>query len=143
MEVIVVAEGASKGPTDPESQTTATVSIEIATDAIFRRGDVDQTGGSLNVADGIVILNFLFAGGSPTGAATRANCKAVYNFDGSTDAGIPGQEDEADIRLADAIAVFSFLFDSGASPALPYPGCAVNPTPAAEDMMCREFTACN
>lgn len=73
----------------------------------FVRGDANGSG-SIDIADAVFLLEYLFAGGvSPSPEA-------------SGDA-----NNDAAIDISDAIYLLTFLFDSGASPAAPYPdaGC--------------------
>ncbi|MCZ6795379.1 MAG: hypothetical protein O7J95_17375 [Planctomycetota bacterium] len=80
----------------------------------FVRGDADANG-SINLTDGIVILNFLFLG-----AAAPACMDAADTDD---DGG-------ARPTLTDAVIVFAWLFSGGNPPREPTPG---GPTYAAED----------
>ncbi|MDG1456207.1 MAG: dockerin type I repeat-containing protein, partial [Planctomycetota bacterium] len=73
----------------------------------FVRGDANGSG-SIDIADAVFLLDYLFAGGvSPSPEASG---------DANNDAGLD---------ISDAIFLLIFLFDSGASPAAPYPdaGC--------------------
>ena len=73
----------------------------------FVRGDTNGSG-SIDIADAVFLLDYLFAGGvSPSPEASG---------DANNDAGLD---------ISDAIFLLTFLFDSGASPAAPYPdaGC--------------------
>ena len=80
----------------------------------FVRGDADANG-SINLTDGIVILNFLFLG-----AAAPACMDAADTDD---DGG-------ARPTLTDAVIVFAWLFSGGNPPREPTPG---GPTYLAED----------
>ena len=77
--------------------------------AFFTRGDGNNDL-SINVADAVFVLNFLFGG-------ITSNCLDALdtNDDGSND-------------IADAVAILQFLFSSGAPPPPPYPDPGVDPT---------------
>ncbi|MCZ6793127.1 MAG: LamG domain-containing protein, partial [Planctomycetota bacterium] len=90
----------------------------------FVRGDADSNG-SINLTDGIVILNFLFLG------STAPNCLDAADSD-----------DDGGERptLTDAVIVFAWLFSGGAAPREPspqMPSYAVDDcgSDATEDMM--------
>ncbi|MCZ6796195.1 MAG: hypothetical protein O7J95_21500 [Planctomycetota bacterium] len=72
----------------------------------FVRGDADSNG-SINLTDGIVILNFLFLGQDPPACLDAADT-----------------DDDGGARpsLTDAVIVFAWLFSGGAPPSAPTPG---------------------
>ena len=84
------------------------------------RGDADANG-SINLTDGIVILNFLFLGAGAPGCLDAADT-----------------DDDGGERptLTDAVIVFSWLFSGGTAPRAPTPDaptyaadrCATDPT---------------
>ncbi len=76
----------------------------------FIRGDANQDQ-SVDIADAIAILGYLFSGGGDGGclAATDANADSTTN-------------------VADAITVLTHLFAQGGPLAPPFPGCGVDPT---------------
>ncbi|MCZ6794731.1 MAG: thrombospondin type 3 repeat-containing protein [Planctomycetota bacterium] len=86
----------------------------------FVRGDADANG-SINLTDGIVILNFLFLGAGAPGCLDAADT-----------------DDDGGVRptLTDAVIVFSWLFSGGTAPRAPTPDaptyaadrCATDPT---------------
>jgi hypothetical protein len=88
--------------------------------ARFVRGDADSSA-SINLTDGIVILNFLFTGGRAPA------CMDAADTDDS------GQR----LNLTDAVGIFSWLFQGGRPPATPSPNaptylaasCGADPTP--------------
>ncbi len=89
----------------------------------FKRGDVDANG-SVNIADGVSLLNYLFGGGAAPTCADAAD---------TSDAG--------QLTIASAVFVLNFLFSSGAAP--PAPGheeCGPDPTEDALD--CAGFGGC-
>ena len=70
----------------------------------FVRGDANQDR-EVNLADGVVILGYLFSGAPPP-------CLAASDIDAS-----------GEIRLSDAVQVFNYLFLGGVPPAGPHPEC--------------------
>lgn len=79
----------------------------------FRRGDVN-TSGSVDIADAIAHLTFLFA----SGVSSSCHPAADANDDGNLD-------------IADAISILDFLFSMGPAPAAPGPNdCGPDPTPS-------------
>ena len=77
--------------------------------ATFVRGDVNSSG-SINLADAIGVLGYLFSGG-----VIPCLDSADYNDSGA-------------VNLADAIAILGFLFSGGAPPPPPFPNAGVDPT---------------
>ncbi|MEM7261768.1 MAG: FG-GAP-like repeat-containing protein, partial [Planctomycetota bacterium] len=73
-------------------------------DAGFVRGDVSG-GGSVDVADVVGSLSYLFLGGNAT-------CLDAADFD-----------DNGAVDVSDPVATLAFLFTGGSPPALPYPAC--------------------
>ncbi len=88
----------------------------------FRRGDPNADG-TLNIADGVAVLEILFGTSGQFGCSKSADA----NDDGAT-------------NIADALYIFNFLFGDG--PALPPPSteCGEDPTP--DDLVCEEHAAC-
>jgi hypothetical protein len=76
----------------------------------YVRGDADGSG-STNITDGIVVLNFLFLGG------TTPPCQDAADGD-----------DSGTINITDGIYILNFLFLGGGDPPAPYPGCGTDPT---------------
>jgi hypothetical protein len=142
--VFIDLDGASREPTAPGQNTTATVEIGTAPNP-FIRGDVNQNG-RLSLADGLIILNSLFTEGAPidpVSEMTRQNCLVVFNADGSRASGPgddPATEDEGDIQLTDGIFVFNFLFLDGPRLPAPFPTCGQPENPTSDRMTCRGFT---
>lgn len=83
----------------------ACVTLEVALDPPFVRGDCNDDGGD-DIADGIYLINNLFLGGPD------ANCPAACdaNSDGLIDA-------------SDATFLWNYLLLDGPPPAAPFPGC--------------------
>jgi len=77
----------------------------------FTRGEVSSDG-TINISDAVVILMYLFAGGS-------ASCLDAADVD-----------DSGGTDLADAIRLLMYLFADGPAPAAPFPACGLDPTPA-------------
>lgn len=76
----------------------------------FSRGD-SNADGTLNVADPIHLLAYLFSGG-PTPSCTSAS-------DGN---------DDGALDIADAVYALAYLFTQGAPPPAPFPACGADPT---------------
>lgn len=88
----------------------------------FIRGDVDQNG-SLDLADGIGVLQFLFLN-------TATTCYSSLDAD-----------DTGNVSISDAVRVLCAVFCPGApAPAGPYPGCGVDSTD--DDGTCEEYSGC-
>ena len=98
---VVVENGSSVTPTTVDG----TVESFVPPITDFIRGDANGDS-SLNIADGIYMLNALFQGGPMQDCeiANDANSDAMYN-------------------TADAIFVFNHQFLNGPAPAAPYPDC--------------------
>ena len=88
---------------------------------IFIRGDVNGDN-TLNVADAITSLNFLFTGGS-----IDCESSADSNDDGTN-------------NIADPIQLLAYLFSSGPEPPAPFPACGADPTP--DTLGCESYNGC-
>ena len=78
---------------------------------LFRRGD-SNADGTVNIADGVSTLTFLFLGGN-------LNCEDAADTD-----------DSGQLEIVDSIRTFNYLFVGGAAPALPGPdACGEDPAP--------------
>ncbi len=89
----------------------------------FKRGDVDADG-TVNIADGVALLNHLFGGGDAPTCADAAD---------SSDAG--------GATITSAVFILNFLFSGGTSP--PPPGheeCGVDPT--EDELDCASYDGC-
>lgn len=94
------------------------------TESPFRRGDASADG-SLNLSDGMFLLNFLFGQG-PSPA-----CRDAADTD-----------DEGTIAISDAIGVFNYLFSGETPPPSPGPVvCGVDPTP--DRLGCEVYDICD
>jgi hypothetical protein len=83
---------------------------DVCENIVFRRGDCNASGG-FNIADAIIVLNYLFA---LTDAVTCIDaCDA---------------NDDAGIDIADAVFLLGALFAGGPLPLAPYPDCGEDPT---------------
>ncbi|HIA27890.1 MAG TPA: hypothetical protein EYN79_07200 [Planctomycetes bacterium] len=90
----------------------------------FIRGECNDDG-SVNIADAIQLLAFLFPAGPPSTPTCLDACDA---------------NDDALLNIADAIALLAALFGNPAVP-LPEPAtCGVDPT--ADTLECSSFSAC-
>lgn len=76
----------------------------------FVRGDADASG-TINITDGVFILNFLFQGGGDP------PCKDAADVD-----------DTGGINITDGVYVLNFLFQGGGDPPAPWPTCGDDPT---------------
>ena len=88
-----------------------TVTISQQPQFLFVRGDANYNQ-SVNIADAIFLLDYLFIGG----VASVCPDAADSNDDGS-------------INIGDAINLLNFLFANGETIPYPYPGYGVDPTP--------------
>lgn len=96
---------------------------------IFHRGDTDGNG-MIDLTDGVVTLNILFAG------AEDIDCKEAQDFN-----------NDSLINLTDAVATFSFLFSGGAPPEAPGPTtqpCGPDPDApgSPQDLGCDGYAGC-
>jgi PKD repeat protein len=93
----------------------------------FHRGDPNNDG-TINITDGIYILNFLFLGGpAPT-------CREAAN-----------PNDDATVNITDGIYVLNFLFLGGPPPTAPGPAtqpCGLDPEGSPTDLGCDVYTKC-
>lgn len=114
----------------------AASSVEVSFSMAFRRGDTDQSGGR-NISDPLVILFYLFRGG------TLGTCPPSFNVDGSVREGASRErEDIADIGITDAIVLLQFLFAGGQTPPAPFDQCGQSPLGLSADMACGSFAGC-
>jgi len=82
----------------------------VGPDARFVRGDVDRNG-ELDITDAIVILQYLFLGGS------GVDCPDAADVD-----------DGGSVDIADPVRLLDFLFRGGTEPPAPFPEPALDPT---------------
>ena len=90
--------------------TQVTEGYRCGGETTFRRGDANCDS-SLDVADAISILAYLFSGG-------QVNC--VDSCDVNDDGGV---------NIADAIFLLAYTFSGGQTPPAPFPDLGVDPTP--------------
>jgi formylglycine-generating enzyme required for sulfatase activity len=88
----------------------------------FLRGDVNQDG-SLNIADAVRSLNYLFGGG------TAPACLSAVDAN-----------DSGNVDIADAIALLAHLFAGTGPLAPPFTSCGADPTP--DGLTCVTFSPC-
>ncbi|MEM7167697.1 MAG: hypothetical protein AAF581_19755 [Planctomycetota bacterium] len=91
----------------------------------FVRGDADTSGGAVNIADAILVLNYLF----PQGAPVPLGCADAADADAS-----------GSVNVADVVVILQSLFGFAPTP-LPFPnssdGCG-----AADIIGCGSYPAC-
>ena len=99
---------------------------------VFSRGDGNGDG-SLELTDGIIVLNYLFTGGDAPGCMEAAD-----------------SDNDGQISLTDAVLILSYLFQGGNAPALPGPpgvntGCGPDTdVPGSPgDLGCDSYAGCN
>jgi hypothetical protein len=95
---------------------------EPSLEAAFRRGNINGDA-SLDIADAVTLLSYLFAGGKPPACRDAADA----NDDGS-------------VNIADAVAILAYYFAGAGDLAPPFGTCGVDPTDDAID--CEAFTPC-
>ena len=83
----------------------------VSPDPVFIRGNANGDA-SVNVADAITILEYLFSGGA------TPDCLSALDVN-----------DSSSVNIADSIHLLGFLFSGGIPPELPYPNPGVDPTP--------------
>lgn len=93
----------------PLGLTAAEGSIHLVPRQSFRRGDANDDG-TVDIADVLAALNYLFTGGS-------LSCLAASDANG-----------DAMLDIGDTISLLNYLFTSGAPPAAPFPDCGFDPT---------------
>ncbi len=101
--------------------TCCTVTCETA-GGLFIRGDVNVDN-SVNIADGVAVLNILFTG------ATGVDCLSARDAN-----------DDDSVNIADAVYILNFLFVSGPEPVSPFPSCGSDLTMGS--LGCNEFDIC-
>ena len=111
------------GQTAPVDTTDTTVLFEeLPAPPEFQRGDVTANG-SIGLADGISLLNYLFVQGTPPPSCIDT---ADINDDGG-------------VGLVDGIQLLNYLFSAGPQPEPPT-DCGQDPTDDA--LSCEEFGPC-
>ena len=90
----------------------------------FRRGDADDNG-SLQLTDGIFILNFLFLGGSDPVCGDAADA-----------------DNNGAIQLTDGIFILNFLFLGGQAPVQPGLECGEDTAQPDDALGCETFNSC-
>jgi len=88
----------------------------------FKRGDANDDG-TINLADAISVLMYLFAGGAPPPCRKAAD-----------------SNDSGDLNIADAIGVLTYLFGRGAPLPEPFEVCGMDPTP--DELDCVSYSHC-
>jgi cellulose/xylan binding protein with CBM9 domain len=96
----------------------------------FVRGDANADG-SINITDGVFVLNFLFLGGPEPRCVDAAEAT-----------------DDGQLNITDGVFILNWLFISGAAPPPPSPATAnylpsdCGEDPTADDVTCAEFPPC-
>ena len=90
----------------------------------FRRGDADDNG-SLQLTDGIFILNFLFLGGAAPVCGDAADA-----------------DNNGAIQLTDGIFILNFLFLGGQAPVQPGLECGEDTAQPDDGLGCETFSSC-
>lgn len=110
---VTTLDGTNCSEVNPLTCTIVLEGEKIEPGGGFRRGDADDSG-TVNLTDGIFLLNWLFqAGGTPS-------CPDSADAD-----------DNGSINLTDAIYLLNFLFQGGPAPELPgIQDCGVDGVPA-------------
>lgn len=85
--------------------------VDPAGAVLFKRGDANRNG-SIDIADAIYVLAFLFSGGSMPSCPDSADAN-----------------DSGAVDIADAIFMLTYLFNQGPSPPYPFPSVGLDPTP--------------
>jgi len=115
---VIVLDGASF----PAVPVNGTLTLTPYVGSQFIRGDVTQNG-TLDVADGIGVLNYLFL-------FTSTTCFNALDADNS-----------GNVSISDAVRILCAVFCPGSpAPAGPYPGCGVDV--AADGGTCDEYASC-
>jgi hypothetical protein len=92
--------------------------------ADFVRGDVDGSGGPLDLADALQVIGFMFL-------ASPASLPCLDAADAN---------DSGRVDIADGIYVLDFLFLGGMPPPPPFPACGTDPT--GDELSCVDSTPC-
>ena len=99
---------------DPPSTDTFEVGLTVLPEngsEPFRRGDTDG-GGAVDISDAVLVLNWLFAGGTEPACTDAAD-----------------SDDSGDVDITDAVRILNWLFSGGVEPASPGPeACGSDPT---------------
>ena len=95
----------------------------LVTEHPFRRGEINNDG-RLDIADPIVLLDYLFGGGREPTCLDAADVNTDVKLD-----------------VADAVSLLGYLMGGGAPPSEPFTACGV-PDPACSGLGCRLFPAC-
>jgi hypothetical protein len=138
--IVLDKSGTAQLPAGDPGTVSATVTVTTTGAAPFLRGDLNQSG-KYDVLDAMIILDYLFKGGTASGgAASRENCLVSFNVDGSTFKGDFTVEDSADIELTDAIRLITYVFGGFDTPAAPFPTCGQPASPPAAAIACKAFS---
>jgi len=87
----------------------------------FMRGDINEDG-SVNIADGVNMLDYMFVSGF-------TYCVDANDID-----------DDGDVNVTDAVNLFGYLFSGASPPAAPFTVCGPDPTP--DSLGCESYATC-
>ncbi len=113
-EVVAIMEGEASGP--------VSCTLEVI-EVLFRRGD-SNSDGSIDIADPIFVLGYLFRDAAPPGCLEAANVN-----------------DDSALDIADVVYMLSYIFRSMSPPRPPFPACGVDPDPTTS-IGCLDFPPC-
>lgn len=103
-------------PQPPAAFSPGTVDL-VAQSPSFLRGDADGSGAVSAIADGVMVLAYLF------------NQSSLSCLDAAD------VNDDGVINLTDSVLIFGWGFQSGPAPAVPFPTCGPDPT-AVDALSC-------
>ena len=109
---------------DPPSPGSPGISgLSVRRRVKFIRGDSDGDG-TVNLTDGVSVLNGLFGGGA-------APCRAAADTNG-----------DGGVNLTDAVYLLQYLFAAGPPPVAPFPECGIGRLEKDDDLGCAAPPAC-
>ncbi len=111
---------------DAAADATCTDDIVVTTggEVLFRRGFVNSDD-SVNIADAVAMLSYLFAGGEEPACKDAADAN-----------------DDEGLNIADAVTILGYLFGGAGTLPEPFETCGVDPTPGDPDLGCESFPSC-
>jgi hypothetical protein len=125
VEIVVADLGPGDNPQNAAIKGIAIVKSGGVVKPRFKRGD-SNADGTLNITDGIYVLNYLFLGGPTPTCLEAANAN-----------------DDAQINITDGIYILNFLFLGGPGPAAPGPdACGPDPATSPTNLTCVSYTKC-
>ena len=91
---------------------------------VFLRGDPDGNG-TVQLTDGIFLLNYLFLGGDSPGCYDAADA-----------------DNNGTIQMTDGIYLLNYLFLGGSPPPAPFADCGPDPADPADKLDCGSYDGC-